>query len=178
MKAVVFEEFGGPEVLKCVDLPKPVPAPGQVLVKTVSAGVCKADWRVRTGNSQWLTSPFPVTVGYESAGVVEALGEGVTAALRLLDERKAQYRAAGTPYYQPWLVILTDGAATDDTARATSAIASAAISLSSLNCSAADCTVTAVPHSEGMPYLRRYTIARSFIHEPNTAPAAPQSCFH
>ena len=46
------------------------------------------------------------------------LGEGVTAALRLLDERKAQYRAAGTPYYQPWLVILTDGAATDDTARA------------------------------------------------------------
>lgn len=78
MKAVVFEEFGGPEVLKYVDLPKPVPAAGQVLVQTKSAGVCKADWRVRTGQSQWLTSPFPVTVGYESAGVIEAVGPGVT----------------------------------------------------------------------------------------------------
>jgi NADPH2:quinone reductase len=75
---VVFEECGGPGVLKNGDLPKPVPAPGQVLVKTVSAGVCKADWRVRTGNSQWLTCPFPVTVGYESAGIIEALGPGVT----------------------------------------------------------------------------------------------------
>ena len=77
MKAVVFEEFGGPEVLKYVDLPKPVPGPGQLLVKTKAAGVCKADWRVRTGRSQWLTAPFPVTVGYESAGVIEALGSGV-----------------------------------------------------------------------------------------------------
>jgi NADPH:quinone reductase len=78
VKAVVFEEFGGPEVLKYVDLPIPVPGPGQVLVKTKAAGVCKADWRVRTGRSQWLTAPFPVTVGYESAGVIEALGPGVS----------------------------------------------------------------------------------------------------
>jgi NADPH2:quinone reductase len=78
VKAVVFEKFGGPEVLKYVDLPKPVPGPGQVLVKTKTAGVCKADWRVRTGNSQWLTCPFPVTIGYESAGIVEALGPGVS----------------------------------------------------------------------------------------------------
>ena len=61
MKAVVFEEFGGPEVLKYVDLPKPAPGFGQVLVKTKTAGVCKADWRVRTGNSQWLTCPFQVS---------------------------------------------------------------------------------------------------------------------
>ena len=37
------------------------------------------------------------------------------------------------------------------------------------------CTFTAVPHSGGMLYLRRYTMARSFIHEPNTAPTAPHS---
>jgi NADPH2:quinone reductase len=78
MKAVVFSEFGGPEVLTYVDIPKPAPGPGQVLVKTAAAGVCKADWRVRTGRSQWFTSPFPATIGYESAGIIEALGEGVT----------------------------------------------------------------------------------------------------
>jgi NADPH2:quinone reductase len=78
VKAVVFEEFGGPEVLKYVDLPIPTPGPGQVLVKMAAAGVCKADWRVRTGRSQWLTSPFPVTIGYEMAGTVEALGSGVS----------------------------------------------------------------------------------------------------
>lgn len=78
MKAVVFNEFGGPEVLRYVDLPMPEPGPGQVLVKTESAGVCKADWRVRTGRCQWLTAPFPVTLGYEMAGRIVALGEGVT----------------------------------------------------------------------------------------------------
>jgi NADPH:quinone reductase len=78
MKAVVFEQFGGPEVLKYVDLPVPEPGPGQVLVKTRSVGVCKADWRVRTGRSQWLACPFPVTIGYEMAGTVAALGPGVT----------------------------------------------------------------------------------------------------
>jgi NADPH2:quinone reductase len=78
VKAVVFEEFGGPEVLRYVDLPIPTPREGQVLVKMVSAGVCKADWRVRTGRCQWLTVPFPVTLGYEMAGRVEALGPGVT----------------------------------------------------------------------------------------------------
>ena len=78
MKAVVFEQFGGPEVLKYVDLPIPTPGPGQVLVKMRAAGVCKADWRVRTGRCQWLTCPFPVTLGYEMAGTIEALGPGVS----------------------------------------------------------------------------------------------------
>ncbi len=77
MKAVVFEEFGGPEVLKYVDLPMPSAGEGEVLVKMAAAGVCKADWRVRTGRCQWLTSPFPVTLGYEGAGTVAAVGPGV-----------------------------------------------------------------------------------------------------
>lgn len=78
MRAIVFEEFGGPKVLKCVDLPVPEPREGEVLVRMISAGVCKADWRVRTGRCQWLTAPFPVTLGYEGAGVVAGLGPGVT----------------------------------------------------------------------------------------------------
>jgi NADPH2:quinone reductase len=78
VKAVVFEEFGGPGVLKYVDLPMPSPAEGQVLVRMQSIGVCKADWRVRTGRSQWLACPFPVTIGYEGAGTITALGPGVS----------------------------------------------------------------------------------------------------
>ena len=78
MKAVVFDKFGGPEVLRYADLPVPAPGEGQVLVKMATAGVCKADWRVRTGRCQWLAVPFPVTLGYEGAGTVAALGHGVT----------------------------------------------------------------------------------------------------
>lgn len=78
MKAIVFNKFGGPDVLEYVDMPMPLPKEGQVLVKMYSAGVCKADWRVRTGRCQWLTEPFPVVLGYEMAGRIEALGPGVT----------------------------------------------------------------------------------------------------
>ena len=78
MKAIVFNKFGGPEVLEYVDMPMPTPKEGQVLVKMFSAGVCKADWRVRTGRCQWLEEPFPVVLGYEMAGRIEALGPGVT----------------------------------------------------------------------------------------------------
>lgn len=78
MKAVVFDRFGGPEVLRYADLPVPAPGEGQVLVKMAAAGVCKADWRVRTGRCQWLTCPFPATLGYEGAGTVAALGRGDT----------------------------------------------------------------------------------------------------
>jgi NADPH2:quinone reductase len=78
LKAVVFEQFGGPEVLQYVDLPTPTPGEGQVLVKMAAAGVCKADWRVRTGRCQWLNAPYPVTLGYEGAGTIAALGPGVT----------------------------------------------------------------------------------------------------
>jgi NADPH:quinone reductase len=77
LKAVVFEKFGGPEVLQYVDLPIPTPGEGQVLVKMAAAGVCKADWRVRTGRCQWLDAPYPVTIGYEGAGTIEAVGPGV-----------------------------------------------------------------------------------------------------
>ena len=101
MKAVVFEQFGGPEVLKYVDLPTPVPAEGQVLVKLVSAGVCKADWRVRTGRCQWLTCPFPVTLGYEMAGRVEALGPSVPAS-RSASRYKCFTWPASVPTRSTW----------------------------------------------------------------------------
>jgi NADPH:quinone reductase-like Zn-dependent oxidoreductase len=75
MKAVQFSRFGGPEVLGIVDLPDPHPGPGQVRIKVRAAGVNASDWKKRQG----LMDPeLPQTLGYEGAGVVDELGEGVT----------------------------------------------------------------------------------------------------
>src|SRR2546423_11910721 len=74
MKAVRFSRFGGPEVLEIVDLPDPHPGPGQVRIAVRAAGVNPSDWKKREG----LMDPeLPQTVGYEAAGVVDELGEGV-----------------------------------------------------------------------------------------------------
>ncbi|MFE3688021.1 MULTISPECIES: NADP-dependent oxidoreductase [Streptomyces] len=75
MKAVRFSRFGGPEVLELVDLPDPQPGPGEVRIAVRAAGVNASDWKKRQG----LMDPeLPQTLGYEAAGVVDALGEGVT----------------------------------------------------------------------------------------------------
>ena len=74
MKAVRFSQFGGPEVLEIVDLPDPHPGPGQVRIAVRAAGVNASDWKKRKG----LMDPeLPQTLGYEAAGVVDELGEGV-----------------------------------------------------------------------------------------------------
>lgn len=74
MKAARFSRFGGPEVLEIVDLPDPHPGPGQVRIAVRAAGVNPSDWKKRQG----LMDPeLPQTLGYEAAGVVDALGEGV-----------------------------------------------------------------------------------------------------
>jgi NADPH:quinone reductase-like Zn-dependent oxidoreductase len=75
MKAVQFSRFGGPEVLEIVDLDDPHPGPGQVRIAVRAAGVNASDWKKREG----LMDPdLPQTLGYEAAGVVDELGEGVT----------------------------------------------------------------------------------------------------
>lgn len=77
MKAVLFHELGGPEVLKLEDAPKPEPKPGWVLIKVHAVGINFADTLFRQG--QYLMKPnLPDIPGLEAAGVVEAVGEGVT----------------------------------------------------------------------------------------------------
>jgi NADPH:quinone reductase-like Zn-dependent oxidoreductase len=49
MKAVQYTEFGGPEVLKLVDLPDPHPAPGQIRVMVRAIGINPTDWKHRSG---------------------------------------------------------------------------------------------------------------------------------
>src|SRR5271166_3892185 len=77
MKAIVFEKLGGAEVLKLGEIPKPEPGAGTVLIKNRAAGINFADTLFRQG--QYLMQPkLPDTPGLEGAGVVEAVGAGVT----------------------------------------------------------------------------------------------------
>jgi NADPH2:quinone reductase len=79
MQAVQFSEHGDASVLRLADLPTPRPGAGEVLIKVAAAGVNYADIWQRKG-----TSPAPLRLpyvsGYEVAGTIEALGDGVTTA--------------------------------------------------------------------------------------------------
>ena len=75
MKAAVVEEFGAPLVVR--ELPVPAPGPGQALVQIIASGVCHTDLHAADGD--WPVKPtLPFTPGHEGAGVVVALGSGVT----------------------------------------------------------------------------------------------------
>lgn len=75
MNAIVLRETGGPEVLAAGDVPDPVPGPGQVLVALRAAALNRRDVYVRKGIAP---SPLPVVLGSDGAGVVRALGPGVS----------------------------------------------------------------------------------------------------
>lgn len=83
MKKVVHSRYGGPEVLRMEDLPMPSPAPGEVLVKVEATSVNLSDWECLVGSPAYariggLRTPARSTLGSDIAGVVEAVGEGVT----------------------------------------------------------------------------------------------------
>jgi NADPH:quinone reductase-like Zn-dependent oxidoreductase len=76
MRVIRQQTLGGPEVLELVDVPRPEPAPTEVLVRVAAAGVNPVDWKTRTRGGILGSPPF--TVGWDVAGVVEELGFGVT----------------------------------------------------------------------------------------------------
>jgi NADPH:quinone reductase-like Zn-dependent oxidoreductase len=78
-KAVRFDEYGGVDVLKVVDVPDPTPGPGEVLVRVKAAGINPGEANIREGRLHALwPATFPSGEGSDLAGVVEAVGEGVT----------------------------------------------------------------------------------------------------
>lgn len=86
MNAVVYNCYGPPEVLEYVAVDKPVPDAGEVLVKVVAAGVNPLDWHYMRGEPYIMRlmgagvgKPADVKMGVDFAGVVEAVGENVTA---------------------------------------------------------------------------------------------------
>jgi NADPH:quinone reductase-like Zn-dependent oxidoreductase len=79
MKAVVFDDFGGPEVLHVTEVGVPEPGPKQVRIRVHAAGVNPIDWKIRKGLMRPnLPRKLPATPGSEAAGVVEAVGSEVT----------------------------------------------------------------------------------------------------
>lgn len=77
MKAILADRFGGPEVLALAEVPKPEPGPGEVRVKVKAAGVNPLDVQSRRGDYADYV-PTPLKLGVEIAGVVDALGVGVS----------------------------------------------------------------------------------------------------
>jgi NADPH:quinone reductase-like Zn-dependent oxidoreductase len=78
MKAIVFDRFGGTEVLHEADIDIPQPGPGQVRIRVRAAGVNALDGKIRSGALEAVfPTPLPAVPGLEVAGVVDALGEGV-----------------------------------------------------------------------------------------------------
>ena len=76
MLGYIVKEFGGPEVMLWEKLPDPQPGPGQVLVRVHASGINFAETRMRAGTYAGI--PLPFIMGMEGAGIVEALGEGVS----------------------------------------------------------------------------------------------------
>ena len=75
MRAIQFTQTGGPEVLIATDLPNPYPKAGEALIRLSAIGVNYIDTYHRTG---LYPVPLPFVPGTEGAGVIEALGDGVT----------------------------------------------------------------------------------------------------
>jgi NADPH:quinone reductase-like Zn-dependent oxidoreductase len=77
VKAVLVRSPGGPEALEPVDLPVPIPGPGQVQLTARAFGVSTPDALIRSGVYAWMP-PLPANPGNDVAGVVTAVGPGVT----------------------------------------------------------------------------------------------------
>jgi NADPH:quinone reductase len=77
MRAIGLREFGGPEKFEIMELPIPAPTAGTVLIRNRVVGVHYADVRQRIGSGFFGNAPLPAVIGFQVAGTIEAIGEGV-----------------------------------------------------------------------------------------------------
>lgn len=78
MKAIRIKQFGKPDVLEYTEIAEPLPAANEVRVRMYAAGVNPADTYVTTGTYAFYKPELPFTPGSDGAGVIDAVGEGVT----------------------------------------------------------------------------------------------------
>ena len=83
METIVYDRYGGPEVLRVEEVPTPSPAASQVLIEVAATSINLSDWECLRGSPVYariggLRSPARRTLGSDVAGVVRAVGDGVT----------------------------------------------------------------------------------------------------
>jgi NADPH:quinone reductase-like Zn-dependent oxidoreductase len=82
MRAIEFDNYGGPEVLQMRETPAPTPGQGEVLIDVHAVSVNPIDWKIRSGRmAAFMPLTFPATTGRDGAGVVRAAGPGADASL-------------------------------------------------------------------------------------------------
>jgi len=98
MRAVGVQRYGGPEALDIVELPDPVPGPGQILIRVHAAAVNPTDTYVRNGARAEIQSkdPWPYVPGMDAAGVVAAIGPDTQTDLKVNDRVMAIVLPSGS----------------------------------------------------------------------------------
>ncbi|MCA1852727.1 MAG: NADP-dependent oxidoreductase [Beggiatoa sp.] len=105
MKAVRIHSYGGPEVLKYEEAPRPKSAPGEVLIRVHAAGVNPVDWKIRQGYFKGRVDySLPLILGWDLSGVVEAAGSSV-AGLQEGDEVYSRPDIARNGAYAEHIVV-------------------------------------------------------------------------
>jgi len=77
MKAIQFNSYGGPEVLRTVDVDAPHAGQGEIVVQVASAGINQLDAKIRSGAMAARPIPFPAGTGFDAAGTIIEVGQGV-----------------------------------------------------------------------------------------------------
>jgi NADPH2:quinone reductase len=121
MRAVTYAHTGDPDVLCLIDTPIPSPGPGEVRVRIHRSGVNPTDWKSRRGNGDGAAVDPPQVPNQDGAGVVDAVGEGVTdglLGLRVWIWEAAYQRPHGTAQdyaliHERQVVTLPDAASFD-----------------------------------------------------------------
>ena len=104
MKAIVIHEYGGPEVLKYEDVPRPEPKEDEILIRVMAASVNPVDAAIRKGYlARLIGDKLPLILGMDAAGVVEKIGTKITK-VRAGDPVYAFFTLAGEGGYAEFVV--------------------------------------------------------------------------
>jgi NADPH:quinone reductase-like Zn-dependent oxidoreductase len=111
MKAVVLHAYGGPEVAKLKDVPRPEPKEDEILIRVIAASVNPVDVAIRKGYLAELTgNKFPLVIGMDAAGIVEKTGAKVTR-FKVGDPVFAFFTLAGQGGYAEFVIAKESEAA-------------------------------------------------------------------
>lgn len=104
MKAVVLRSYGGPEVAKLEDVPRPEPKDDEILIRVIAASVNPVDVAIRKGYlAEIIGRPFPLILGMDAAGVVEKTGAKITK-FKAGDSVYAFFTLAGEGGYAEYVI--------------------------------------------------------------------------